>query len=229
MISVVIPTYEAEHSLAATLSALVPGVVAGLIREVIIVDGGSRDRTLKIADTAGATILTVDRGRGQQLAAGAEAARGDWLLFLHADTVLERGWEDEVGAYIERCETGARPERAAAFRFALDDIGFMPRVIEFGVLLRCTLFRLPYGDQGLLIPRRVYQSRGGYQAMPLMEDVELIGRLGRAKPVILRTRAVTSAARYHRDGYFLRASRNIACLGMYYLRVPNRFIARIYG
>ncbi|MEO0672737.1 MAG: TIGR04283 family arsenosugar biosynthesis glycosyltransferase [Pseudomonadota bacterium] len=229
MITVIIPTLDAETSLAATLTALVPGVVAGVVRDVVIVDGGSSDRTLKIADNAGAKVIHSGSGRGQQLAAGAAGARGDWLLFLHADTVLERGWEDEVAAFMERCESGARRETAAAFRFALDDIGFWPRLIESGVSLRCGLFRLPYGDQGLLIPRRLYQSRGGFRPLPLMEDVDFIRRLGSGQPVILRSRAVTSAARYQRDGYVRRIGRNIACLAMYYLRVPNRFIKRIYG
>jgi len=230
MITVVIPTLDAEEGLAATLTALVPGVIAGLIRDVIIVDAGSRDRTLKIADAAGAVIVhATEAGRGPQLAAGAEAAQGSWLLFLHADTVLEPGWENEVGAFMERIETGQRPEAAAVFRFALDDTGFLPRLIETGVAARCTLFRLPYGDQGLLIPRRLYNAIGGYRPLPLMEDVDLVRRLGRARTIVLRARAVTSAIRYRRDGYVLRVLRNWACLLMYYVRVPSRVIARFYS
>ncbi len=229
MISVVIPTLNAEAGLPATLSALVPAVVAGVIRDVVIVDGGSDDRTAEIADAAGATLITTERGRGRQLIAGAEAARGDWLLFLHADTVLETGWENEVAAFMERINTGTRPEAAAAFRFALDDLGFLPRMIEAGVAARCTLFRLPYGDQGLLIPRRLYGTVGGYRPLDLMEDVDLIRRLGRSRTIILRSRAVTSAIRYRREGYMRRIARNWTCLAMFYLRLPNRTIARFYG
>ena len=151
-----------------------------------------------------------------------------WLLFLHADTVLEPGWEREASAFIERVEIGQRPEAAAAFRFALDDLGFKPRVIEWGVAVRCTVARLPYGDQGLLIPRRLYRSSGGFRPLPLMEDVDLIRRLGRGRTVILRARAVTSAIRYRRDGYAWRTLRNLACLMLYYLRVPAGVIARLY-
>ncbi len=229
MISVIVPTLNAETGLAASLTSLVPATVDGLVREVIVVDGGSSDRTLSIAEQAGATILSSDPGRGRQLCAGAEAARFPWLLFLHADTVLEPGWEQEVAAFIERVEVGQRPETAAAFRFALDDLGFKPRVIEWGVAIRCTLLRLPYGDQGLLVPRRLYQQIGGFREMPLMEDVDLIRRLGRARTIILRARAVTSAVRYRRDGYARRTARNIACLGLFYLRIPARLIARLYG
>ena len=229
MISVVIPTLNAEAGLAATLGALVTATVEGLVREVIIADGGSTDRTLAIADQAGARVVTVRRGRGCQLKAGAEAARFNWLLFLHADTVLEPGWEREVGGLIERVETGRRPETAASFRFALDDAGLLPRLIEAGVAVRSTVMGLPYGDQGLLIPRRLYNQLGGFRELPLMEDVDLIRRLGRSRTVILRSVAVTSAVRYRRDGYLTRAARNLACLLLYYLHVPPRMITRIYG
>ncbi len=228
MITVVIPTLNAETGLAAALTALVPATVEGLIREVIIVDGGSTDRTLEIADQAGAKLIRSAPGRGRQLARGAEEARMPWVLFLHADTVLEPGWEREAAAFIERVEIGQRPLAAAAFRFALDDLGFKPRLIEWGVTLRCTLMRLPYGDQGLLMPLRLYLTCGGFRALPLMEDVDLVRRLGRDRTIILRARAVTSAIRYRREGYARRALRNMACLSLFYLRVPTGVIARLY-
>jgi rSAM/selenodomain-associated transferase 2 len=229
MITVVIPTLNAETSLAATLSALVPGVVDGLIRQVVIVDGGSSDRTLRIAEDSGADIVRSERGRGRQLQEGAKAARFPWLLFLHADTILDPGWEREVGAFIERVDIGRRPPAAAAFRFALDDMGFLPRVIETGVALRCTLLRLPYGDQGLLIPKRLYDEIGGFKPMPLMEDVDIVRRLGRSRTLILRAQAVTSAIRYKRDGYIRRVVRNLTCVGLYFLRAPLPWIMRLYG
>lgn len=229
MITVVIPTLNAESGLAAALTALVPASVEGLVREVIVVDGGSTDRTLEIADQAGTTLVRSAPGRGQQLEAGAKAARMPWLLFLHADTVLEPGWEREAAAFIQRVEIGQRTEAAAAFRFALDDLGVKPRLIEWGVAVRCTLARLPYGDQGLLIPRRLYQTVGGFRPLPVMEDVDLIRRLGRSRTIILRARAVTSAVRYRGEGYVRRVLRNSACLALYYCRVPTGVIARIYG
>lgn len=229
MISVVIPTLNAESGLAACLSALVPATVDGLVREVIIVDGGSTDRTLSVADQAGARIIKSPPGRGRQLQDGAKAARFSWILFLHADTVLEPGWEREVGAFVERVGVGQRPEAAAVFRFALDDLGFLPRLVEWGVAVRASAMRLPYGDQGLLIPRQLYDRIGGFRDIPLMEDVDLVRRLGRARTIVLRATAVTSAIRYKRDGYAPRVARNLACLVLYYLHVPPRLIARIYG
>jgi len=228
MISVIIPTLNAEAGLAACMSALVPATVDGLVREVIIVDGGSTDRTLLIADQAGARIVKSAPGRGLQLQTGFKAARFDWLLFLHADTVLETGWEREVGVFVERVEVGRRPESGAVFRFALDDLGFMPRLVEWGVTLRTLVLRLPYGDQGLVIPRRLYDEIGGFRDLPLMEDVDIVRRLGRSRTVVLRATAVTSAVRYRRDGYLRRIGRNLACLTLYYLRIPPRMIAKIY-
>ncbi len=229
MITVVIPTLNAETSLAATLTSLVPGAVDGVIRQVVIVDGGSSDRTLRIAEDSGADIVRSELGRGRQLQAGAAAARFPWLLFIHADTVLDTGWEREVSAFVERVDVGQRPLSAAAFRFALDDMGFLPRLIEFGVAVRCTMLRLPYGDQGLLIPRRLYDQIGGFKPLPLLEDVDIVWRLGRNRTLILRTAAVTSAIRYKREGYLRRISRNLTCLSLYLLRAPLPWIVRLYG
>jgi rSAM/selenodomain-associated transferase 2 len=229
MISVVIPTLNAEATLAQTLATLVPAAVDGLVREVIVVDGGSTDRTAEIVDSAGADLLHRSGGRGPQLAAGAERARFNWLLFLHADTALEPGWEREASSFMERIDMGTRPLAAAAFRFALDDIGAKPRLLEQLVSLRSAALRLPYGDQGLLIPKRLYLQVGGYRPLRIMEDVDLVRRLGRRRVVMLRSRAVTSAERFRRDGYARRSARNLLCLTLYTLRVPSHVISRIYG
>ena len=204
MISVIIPTLDSEADLGPVLSALVPAAVDGLVREAIVVDGGSSDATAAIADEAGATFVTRSGGRGYQLMAGARRARFSWLLFLHADTVLEPGWEREASAFMEAVDLGQRPLTAAAFRFALDDAGLKPRLLERLVALRCRLLRLPYGDQGLLIPRLLYEEIGGFGSHPLMEDVDIVLRLGRRRLAMLRSRAVTSPVRYRRDGYLLR-------------------------
>jgi rSAM/selenodomain-associated transferase 2 len=229
MISVVIPTLNAERKLAPTLAALVPAVVEGIVQEAIVVDGGSTDETRAIAEAAGTHLIEAPLGRGSQLDAGARASRSDWLLFLHADTVLDPGWAEEAQGFIKRVQTGRRDEAAAAFRFALDDDGAMPRFIERLVAWRCRLFGLPYGDQGLLISRRLYRRLGGFRPLPLMEDVDLVRRLKRRELVMLQSRAVTSGERYRREGYLARSLRNLGCMLLYYLRVPPRVLARIYG
>ncbi len=137
-------------------------MVDGIVQAAIVVDGGSSDETRIIAEAAGTHLIEAGRGRGTQLQAGARAARGDWLLFLHADTVLEPGWAEEAEGFIERVDKGRRAEAAAAFRFALDDDGTLPRLIEWLVAFRCLLFGLPYGDQGLLISRRLYGGSAAF-------------------------------------------------------------------
>lgn len=228
MISVVIPTLNSESELARSLAVLVPAVVDGVVREVIIADGGSSDETARIADAVGATFVAARKGRGPQLAEGARVAKGEWLLFLHADTVLEHDWHREAERFIEETARSGR-DQAAAFRFALDDRGFRPRYLEAMVSLRCALLRLPYGDQGLLMTRAHYDRLGGFRDLPLMEDVDLVRRIGRRDLCFLRSRATTSASRYQRGGYFRRMLRNISCLTLYYLRVPPRYIVKLYG
>jgi len=120
-------------------------------------------------------------------------------------------------------------ERAAVFRLRLDDAAPAARRIEKLAAWRSRRLGLPYGDQGLLIARRLYDQLGGYRPLPLMEDVDLVRRLGRRRLAALGSAAVTSAARYRRDGWWLRPLRNLALLALYYLGLPPRWLARLYG
>lgn len=228
MISVVIPTLNAETTLAPCLAALVPAALEGIVRQVVIADGGSTDKTAAIADDAGVDFLVTKAGRGQQIMAGLAETRHPWILILHADTVLEPRWEDAAAAFMARIDTGEREPAAAAFRFKLDHSGTMPRIVDAFVHLRSTLAGLPYGDQGLLIPRRLHDEIGGYRPLPLMEDVDIVRRLGRKRITILDARANTSARRYLNDGYFKRIARNQICLAMYAAGVPVGRIASFY-
>jgi rSAM/selenodomain-associated transferase 2 len=229
MISVVIPACNAEHTLAATLTSLVPSAIDGIVRQVIVVDGGSSDSTAKLADLAGADVVSSAPQRGGQLALGAAAARFPWLLFLNADTVLEEGWERSATAFMRRVDRGERAPAAGAFTFRLDDKGIAPRILERLVHLRCKLLRVPYGDQGLLIPRQLFDAVGGYKDLPIMEDIDLARRLGRRRLAILDASAVTSAEHYKRDGYVLRSMRNQVCHALYGVGLPVSVIARLYG
>ena len=229
MISAVIPTLNAERHIGRTLAALIPAAVDGLVREVIIADGGSTDATLSIADHAGAEIVLGPKGRGSQLKAGAARARFPWLLFLHADTVLEHGWIGEVGELLDEVAAWRREQVAAVFRFALDDRGLAPRIVERGVAMRTRLMKLPYGDQGLLMPRALYDAVGGFYDLPLMEDVDIVRRIGRQRIEVLDSRALTSAERYRSEGYARRVVRNLACLAMYYAGVPPQRLTSFYN
>lgn len=224
MLSIVIPTLNAAAVLPDTLAALAEASVKGLRHEIVVSDGGSQDGTAQLAQQGGARVVIGPRGRGAQLARGAETTAGDWLLFLHADTRLEAGWVAQVVAFT------ASPDktRAAYFGFTLDDPHPAARRIEALVRWRCTVLALPYGDQGLLIARTTYTAVGGFKPLPLMEDVDMARRLGRQGLVALDHAAVTSAERYRRDGWWARPARNLFCLSLYFLGVPPERLLRLY-
>ena len=219
-LTVVIPALDAAATIGETLET-----ICGLA-DVIVVDGGSRDGTKDIAVRHGARVIGSKRGRGCQLAAGAAAAAGEWLLFLHADTRLEAGWGAVVADFMENPRNKTC---AATFRFKLDDNCWQARSLQRLVGWRARVLGLPYGDQGLLIHRDFYATIGGYPDWPLMEDVELIRKIGRNRLITLPASAVTSAARWRKEGWFTRSLRNGLCLSLFYIGVSPRLIARIYG
>ena len=223
-LSIVIPAYREGHRIAAALEALEGVVEDG--GEILIADGGSKDETAEIAQSAGAKVAVVPRGRGSQLRAGAARAGGDWLLFLHADTRLQAGWRESAEAFMA---DPANLRRAAVFRFALDDTAPQARRIERLARWRARRFGLPYGDQGLLISRVFYDELGGFRGLPLMEDVDLVRRIGKRRLVELPVEARTSAARYRAGGWWLRPIRNLALLALFLLGLPPRWLARMYG
>lgn len=219
-LSVIVPVLDAEEALPELLRGLMAGVAAGLIRELILSDGGSRDAAEQIAQEVGAIWLTGPASRGGQLRRGAAAAQGEWLLFLHADTALPEGWQDAVMAQM----ADGRP---AAFRLSFDARGLAPRGVAGWANLRSRLFCLPYGDQGLLISRADYDAAGGYPDIPLMEDVALARRLGRRlrlMPLAVRT----SAARYRQGGWLRRGARNISLLLRYLCGADPEALRRRY-
>lgn len=213
MISVVIPTYNVQELLPRCFDSLIAATVHGVVREVIVADGGSTDDTLAIADGAGARIAKGDKCRASQLTAGAKAARSDWMLFLRPETALAPGWDTEVEAFLASAAL-ERP-RAAAFRFGLEDFDSASRRAELMAGLRCALFKLPSGDQGLVISKHLYRSIGGYRDCA-MEDIDLVRRIGPRRIVMLRSRAINAAAPRSRPLTMLHA-----------LRFPAGMIARM--
>ena len=213
-ITAIVPTLNSATHLPACLAALHEA------DEIIVSDGGSMDDTVAIALAAGAQVIRGSPGRGAQLARGAEAARHGGLLFVHSDTVL-----DSLGVWRARKHVN-RSLRPACFRLRLDDPAWQARVIERAVDWRTRLLQLPYGDQGLAVRRDRYLEAGGFQPIPLMEDVDLIWRL--PPVVLLPDHATTSAKRWRQDGWGRRSARNLFCLALWHAGVSPERILPIY-
>ncbi len=208
-LSVVIPTLDEE--------ALIAGAVerareAG-VDEVLVADGGSRDRTRELAARAGAEVLETPRGRARQLNAGAARASGDALLFLHADTTLPAG----AGALIRRA-LGRAGTVAGAFAYRAAARGLLGHLLTVGNGVRYRLSGHPYGDQGLFLRRRTFRALGGFPELPVMEDWELVARLRRlGRVVVLPQAAITSAASFTDAGLVRACVVNVAVIVGYQL------------
>ena len=228
----------AEAPLAPALSIVVPVLhdTAALARllgaarepgdEWIVVNGDAEDRSLGAMREAHVDIRWVDAapGRGRQIAAGVAAARGDWVLILHADTRLAAGWRHEV----TRAAVAASYQWGC-FELRLDTPAWQARLIETMVRLRVRLCRLPYGDQAMFFRRSMLEQLGGVPVVPLMEDVMLARRFGkRGAPYRSRVWALTSPRRWERDGWWRRTGRNWWLMAQYLSGVPPERLVRSY-
>ncbi|PIB23510.1 hypothetical protein BFP76_08185 [Amylibacter kogurei] len=221
-VSIIIPTLNSAKTLGPMMAGLFEGMSTGLVCEVIFADGGSTDDTIKIGDELGVKIISCTKGRGTQMANGANAARGDWLFFVHSDTQLSKGWADIVLDHIQS-------NRKAGFgKLKFDANGFGAWFVAGWANIRSRLFGLPYGDQTLLISKQMYRSTGGYRDIPLMEDVAISNKIGRQKTALNFT-ATTGADRFVNDGWFRRGTKNLGTLALYYLgRDPNQLSHRYH-
>ncbi len=199
-VSVVIPTLNAEADLGPCLASLGEGLRAGILRELVISDGGSTDATRSVAASAGAIWVEGPPGRGGQLRRGIAATGGPWLLVLHADTTLTPDWPDAVLAGIE---TG----RPGYFRLQFRARGLGAAWVASWANLRARRLGLPFGDQGLLVSRADYDAAGGYPDIPLMEDLALARALPRPRP--LAAIATTGAERYRARGWLRQGAANL--------------------
>jgi rSAM/selenodomain-associated transferase 2 len=228
-LSIIIPALNCAASLDHTLREIARTAEAAG-SPVLVVDGGSVDGTVTVAKRYGVRVISSPRGRGQQLAAGAEVAMAEagaeWLFFLHADSIPEPGWRETLAAFMAE---PANRDRAGYGRLALDDPSPAARRLEAMVAWRCRRFGLPYGDQGLLIHRNLYRSAGGFPPIELMEDVALVRRIGPSRLSGLPLTVTTSAERYRRNGYIRRPLRNLSCLALYLMGVAPPVIRRLYG
>ena len=214
--SVVIPTLDEAATVAGTIAAaraVLPDA------EVIVADAGSGDGTAQAAAAAGARVLQTPGARAEAMNAGAAAASGDVLVFLHADTHLPAGAGTAIDAALRRAGAGA-------FRIGFD----RPRpLVERAVNARSRLLGIVYGDQAIFVSREAFERVGGYRPLPIMEDRDLAARLRRTGGLAIVPLAVTTSARRHRsDGHARALARNWLIQLLYTLRVPPERLARMY-
>lgn len=207
MLTAIIPALNAGEHLDSILGQLSARDVSA-----IVADGGSSDETLGHACRYNASIASGVCGRGTQLARGARWANKtcspQWYLFLHADSRLGEGWDVAVTLHMNK-----HPDKAGYFRFRADDTGWKPRLMEFCVRFRELTFGGPYGDQGLLISRELYERIGGYEPVAIFEDVKIIDAIKEQKALRrLPANLYTCVREYKHDGYWARTKRN---LGLY--------------
>jgi len=196
----------------------IPGI------EVLVVDGGSSDNTITTAKALGAKVLSVPPGKAFQMNAGARAARGDILLFLHGDTRLDPGFAEQVRDALS--QPGAA---AGAFRLAIDGTGFGLRMVEWLANFRSRVLQMPYGDQAIFVRAEMFSSVEGFPALPIMEDFELVLRLKRkGRITILPLAANTSPRRWHKLGILKTTALNQAIIIGYLLGVNPQKLAKWY-
>ncbi len=218
-VSVIIPTFNE----AANLPSLLEKIQVWEPHEIIIADGGSTDGTVALAQAAGARAITSPKGRASQMNHGASTATGEFLLFLHADTIPPDGFPKLISETLNRPGTSA-----GAFRFALDDGVGTASLIEKLVHLRCKLFATPYGDQGLFLRRSLFEKTGGFPQWPIIEDLGFVRKLGRfGKIRIASEPALTSSRRWSSSGTVRTFLKHQAIVAGFVFRIPARFLARI--
>ena len=223
-LAVVVPSFNEAARLPLLLADLAAGP-SGLMAELVVVDGGSRDGTPLLARLGGAQVLHTQASRGWQLQRGVAATKAPWLLLLHADARLQPGWV----AALQRAM--AAPEAAWAFDLAVEGAGPGLRLLALAVRLRSQLRRLPYGDQGLLLPRTLLERAGGIPALPLMEDLLLIQRLQRLAPIQrLGCPLHVNGRRWRRHGVLATAWRNAQLRHAWRRGIsPKQLAERYYG
>jgi uncharacterized protein len=219
-ISVVVPALNEAGHIAGTLAA----ARQGSPHEILVVDGGSTDGTGELAVRSGATVLASPPGRSRQLNAGAAAATGNVLLFLHADTLLPSNWTQVVSDVLQRPQVAA-----GAFRFRIAEDFAGKWLVEATTQLRSRWFQEPYGDQGLFLRRSLFEELGGFADLPIMEDYEFVRRLRRRGRVLTADEpATTSGRRWQQLGIFRTTLTNRLVVSGYQLGVGPQRLAALY-
>ena len=193
--------------------------------EVIVVDGDLQGGTVKAIGSEEVVTIITEKGRGRQMNAGAAVARGDILIFLHADTMLPDGALKKISRVLDRqdCVGGA-------FDLKIDSDSLFLRYISVRASLRSRWNRIPYGDQAIFLRKKYFDRIGGFKDIPLMEDVELMRRIKKdgRKINILPDKVTTSARRWQRDGALYTTVRNRVLVALFRLGVSPGRLAKYY-
>jgi rSAM/selenodomain-associated transferase 2 len=225
-LSVIVPMLNEERAIARTLDAITAGASgAEVIVEVIVVDGGSTDRSCEEARPRCATLLVARRGLARQMNAGAAAAQGDALVFVHADTLMPRSFAGDIAAALaDPAVIGGR------FDLQLDDNAPLLRLIGWLISARSRLSRTGTGDQAIFVRREMFERLGGYRDIALCEDLDLARRLKRAGRVAcLRSRVTTSARRWRERGVVATTIQMWFIRAAFLLGVPPERLAHLYN
>ncbi len=201
-ISIIIPTINEANNLPLLLSDLSTIHKDG---EIIIVDCGSEDKTIDIANIYGAKVfISKERNRGLQLNIGAMNSKGDWLIFLHADTRLTHDWFKKLNSVLK-----VKENYIYYFKFKINHKKIIYRLLEILVNFRSQHFKKPYGDQGLIIQRKTYFENNGFRKIPLMEDLDFLRRLNNKKILKqLNLPIFTSSRKWEKTNIFYQAFKN---------------------
>ena len=219
-ISIIIPTLNSETDLPETLRSLFEGIENNLIRELIISDGGSTDKTKFIANEAGACVIEGFLGRGLQISEAIDKSSGDWILIIHADTSLSLDWSVEILQKIDK-------DFAYHFKLKFKSKSLFARILEYWAQIRSSFLGLPYGDQGLLIHRDLIDAVGGFPKTLILEDVALAVKL-KGKIKSLNILAHTSAEKYHKNGWLRQSIVNFYILLQYLTGKDTNLLYKIY-
>ena len=218
IISIIIPVLNEAEIIQLTLNLLQQYSQV----EIIVVDGGSQDNTVALAVQTGVKVISVHQNRAAQMNAGANIARGDILLFLHADTRLPSN-------FVELAIETLKPNNvvAGAFELAIDGEDLSLRLIELLVKVRSHLFSLPYGDQAIFISKKAFVDSGGFADLPIMEDFEFIKRIGKGIAIAPAT-VTTSGRRWQKLGVWKTTLINQAIIAGYYLGISPTKLSNFY-
>jgi rSAM/selenodomain-associated transferase 2 len=223
-LSVIIPVLHESHRINHLIDHL-HSLEADKGCEIIVVDGSPERDTLEVIRSEQVIKIDSEKGRAQQMNAGATVAKGEVLIFLHVDTELPAGAFTKIASVMQQDEYVG-----GAFELGIKSEKFVYRVLEYWVAIRCRLTRIPYGDQAIFIRRNYFKKIGGYRDIPLMEDIELMRRIKAAgdKIYIIPDRVATSPRRWEQEGFIYVNLRNTVQLTLYYLGLSPKKFARLY-